>query len=689
MKDASEPARHSLPFLNRLIDAMSEAVLVIDQQGKVVAANEAAVDLLDLPGRNEALRPLDQYDELIVSWSVGGQPFAPDKLRQSLQGKTILRQVCTITTAAGVEHIIQFTTTPIRDQQGQVNMAIFVASDITREERSQAYWKTVGTAAQGISSQLKVDQVLETVGDQIVAALGARVVIGLWLLDEDEQKLKLIHHRGLSERNVARLRSLPLDCPSLICEAARTHRIHYTEDVRKAPPPFELDQLLVEDENLGSWVASPLLVAGRLIGAMSYGLHASHRFYEEEITAIIVVSGLFAVAIDHAYLYEEVERRGQEVEQASAEIQEFNQRLLIASVREQELAEQADEHSAEMNALLESLTEGVTIVDAAGKIILLNDSGRRVWGFPPEQALPEDFRELDIRYPDGRPMPFEKWPINRALRGERFANHEVLYVRSDGSRFMLSFSGNSIRDKNEHIKMAINVYRDVTQLRELEQSREDFIHTISHDLRAPVTIIRGQAQMIQRYAGREDMVVKSAEAIVTGAGRMSAMIQDLVDSAKLEDRELKLQKQPVELAEFVADLLDRARVGINVGRIDVEIPSDLPPVLADPDYLERILLNLISNALKYSPPETEVTVKAEKVDGEVVTSVIDQGTGISPEDLSHLFERYYRAKGTRKTEGLGLGLYITRMLVEAHGERIWVESELGKGSAFCFTLPVV
>jgi signal transduction histidine kinase len=127
---------------------------------------------------------------------------------------------------------------------------------------------------------------------------------------------------------------------------------------------------------------------------------------------------------------------------------------------------------------------------------------------------------------------------------------------------------------------------------------------------------------------------------------------------------------------------------IDTGRINVEIPEGLPKVSADPDRLERILVNLASNAIKYSSPESDVLIRAESNDAEVIVSIADRGIGVHPEDISHLFERFYRAKGARKAEGLGLGLFITRLLVEAHGGRLWVESELGKGSVFYFTLPL-
>jgi two-component system phosphate regulon sensor histidine kinase PhoR len=123
-------------------------------------------------------------------------------------------------------------------------------------------------------------------------------------------------------------------------------------------------------------------------------------------------------------------------------------------------------------------------------------------------------------------------------------------------------------------------------------------------------------------------------------------------------------------------------------RVEVLIAPDSPAVDADPDRLERIFANLVSNALKYSAPEMPVVIRAEAKDREMVVAVADRGEGIDPKDVPHIFERYYRTGDKRRSGGIGLGLYITKMLVEAHGGRIWVESELGKGSTFYFTLPL-
>jgi signal transduction histidine kinase len=249
-----------------------------------------------------------------------------------------------------------------------------------------------------------------------------------------------------------------------------------------------------------------------------------------------------------------------------------------------------------------------------------------------------------------------------------------------------------IRRPVELGRLATALNRASEEMRIREQQREDYIGIVSHDLRNPLAVVHAQAQLLlrsQQQAGIDGTQRSSAESILASARRMNGMIQNLVDSARLEAGQVQLSLQPVHLRPLIIDLLERQAETIDIGRIRLEVPEGLPPVLADPDLLERILLNLLTNALKYSTPGTEVTVSAAERDGEVVTSVTDRGPGITPENLARLFQRYYRpADAPARREGLGLGLYITRMLVEAHGGHIWAESEVGVGSTFSFTLPI-
>lgn len=181
---------------------------------------------------------------------------------------------------------------------------------------------------------------------------------------------------------------------------------------------------------------------------------------------------------------------------------------------------------------------------------------------------------------------------------------------------------------------------------------------------------------------------QSAGTVDVASQRLETMIRDLVDTARLEAGELHFEREPVELAVFVADLLRHLSPMIDVRRVHVEA-SEPVVVNADASRLEQVLGNLLSNAFKYADPGTRITLQIRQDDGKAIVSVVDRGPGIAAEHLPHLFERGYRAPEVAvRARGLGLGLYIARLLVEAHHGQIWVESQVGKGSTFTVALPL-
>lgn len=217
-----------------------------------------------------------------------------------------------------------------------------------------------------------------------------------------------------------------------------------------------------------------------------------------------------------------------------------------------------------------------------------------------------------------------------------------------------------------------------------------FMHLIAHDVRQPITIARGHAQILKHILERGDVTraKSSADAIDVATRRLDAMIRDLVDSARYEAGMIQLEREPIELASFISDLRDRIAALLDTERMHVEAAA---PVIADadPNRLERILTNLLSNAEKYSDPGTEIVIYVEVCAGEAIVAVSDRGQGIPASVLPRLFERGFRVgTAVRKAAGMGLGLYITRLLVEAHGGRIWADSQEGTGTTFFFTLPL-
>ena len=227
---------------------------------------------------------------------------------------------------------------------------------------------------------------------------------------------------------------------------------------------------------------------------------------------------------------------------------------------------------------------------------------------------------------------------------------------------------------------------------QLQEQERRFLYTIGHDLRAPATIINGEVQLLlEQLHGCGEisaLIQPRIDALRQALRRMFAMIDDLTELAQLEEGNLALATEPLALGRLLADLLERNAGVLELARIVTAIPDDLPPVPADPRHMARILLNLLTNAQRYSAPDTPIRLSARRQDDTVVVAITDQGEGISPDDLPQLFDRFYRTTRGRKAESLGLGLYITKRLVEAHGGHIRVESEFGKGSTFYVTLPV-
>lgn len=349
---------------------------------------------------------------------------------------------------------------------------------------------------------------------------------------------------------------------------------------------------------------------------------------------------------------------------------------------------------AEMDATINAVADGLAVFDPAGMLVRVNPATTRMFHFTEEntrRSLDEVLAILKIETPDGQPFPRDALPLLRALRGERVFNVIIVVYPPARPPIWLSTSAAPILTDEGEMLGAVVTFTDITAVHHLQEQQKALLQAVSHDLRAPLAIIKGHEQVatsLLEEKGVNGLIQQSLAAIDRSVERINVMIQDLVDATRWEGGQLELKCEAVDLLRYFNELLPRLSMVLDTARVQVDIPSELPPVCADYARLERILVNLLSNAQKYADPDTPVQVTARLQDGEMVISVADQGQGIPPEAIPHLFERFYRVAGERKAEGIGLGLYITKALVEAHGGRLWVESELGKGSTFSFTLPI-
>ena len=367
----------------------------------------------------------------------------------------------------------------------------------------------------------------------------------------------------------------------------------------------------------------------------------------------------------------------------------------VQQERERLLAE-LTHRAAQLDATIASVADGLVIYGASGDILLTNPAAERMLGYSPEtveKPLDERMRLLRVESADGRSLSVERLPVYRALRGETIEGEVLVFHPAPDLDLWTSSSAAPIRTPEGDILGAVATFTNITPLQRLQEQRAQYILGIFHGLRTPLTVVQGQAQLmlqLLRSAGVNGSIQHSAQSVIAGAHRMSVLLRDLVDLMHLEaGQPLMLNRVMLAPRAFVLDLRDRLRGLLDMDRVRVESQPELPELLADPDRLERILTNLLSNAVKYSPPGSPVTVKLDERAGRVVISVSNQGAGISPEELPSLFEPYLRRRlALTSPESLGLGLYITKGLVEAHGGSIWVDSEAGHGSTFSFSLPV-
>ncbi|HEX2951841.1 MAG TPA: PAS domain-containing sensor histidine kinase [Armatimonadota bacterium] len=369
--------------------------------------------------------------------------------------------------------------------------------------------------------------------------------------------------------------------------------------------------------------------------------------------------------------------------------------LIIMDVTTHEQTEETLRHF--MRAVEQSPTT-ILITDTRGRIEYANPKLTELSGYSLDEVRGKNPRI----FKSGETPSEEYATLWRTIRAGGEWHGEFHNRKKNGELYWEAASISALRNSRGEITHFLAIKEDITarkqaetdreraitELREMQEQQRLYLHTISHDLRSPLTIIHGHAQLLREELSDDCAGHTSIDAILRSAQRMNTMIQDLVESARLEGGQLHLQTQPVHLPAYVDELLKRLSTDPGYARVHLEFPENVPLVSADHDRLERILTNLLNNALKYSAPESPVHVRADRHDTDVVIAVQDEGQGIAHDDLPHLFDRFYRAKGEHRAEGIGLGLYITKRLVEAHGGRIWVESEPGKGSTFSFTLPV-
>lgn len=371
-----------------------------------------------------------------------------------------------------------------------------------------------------------------------------------------------------------------------------------------------------------------------------------------------------------------VERVGDALEELAAALNQTSARLNAG------IGVLTDERNRAA-AILSSMIEGVAVISGDERILFSNAAFSRILGLD------------DVRQIEGRPLLEVARQsdllaaIKMALSGQEQVTSEIVV----GTVRPRSFAVTAAPVQASSHKGAVLVLHEITDLRRLERVRQDFVANVSHEFRTPLTAIQGFAETLLSGA-LEDPANRRrfVEIIREHATRLARLTEDLLKLSRIEAGQLKLEFRPVSVAHLIESCVETAHLKAVPRQLalNVNLPETLPPVRGDSNSLQEVLQNLLDNALQYTPVGGKIDVSASCSDGRVIVTVADTGIGIPQVEQERIFERFYRVDAARSREagGTGLGLSIARHIMEAHGGRLWVESAVGEGSRFHFSIPV-
>ena len=352
---------------------------------------------------------------------------------------------------------------------------------------------------------------------------------------------------------------------------------------------------------------------------------------------------------------------------------------------------------ADLEALIEMSPVGVVVFDAgSAQVVSINKESRRIVGdlHLPGRSAEELLDVLRVRRADGREIVLEESPLAKALReAATIRCEEIVLEAPDGRQVTTLISATPIHSEQGELESVVVTLQDMTPLEELERLRAEFLGMVSHELRAPLTSIKGCASTVLGASSVLDPAetLQFFRIIDEQADHMRDLISDLLDAARIETGMLSVAPKWAELAVIVDQARNTFLSGGGRNPVHIDLPADLPRVLADRQRIVQVLVNLLSNAARHSPESSAIRVAAVLEGVHVTVSVADEGRGIPAERLPHLFRRFARSGREDRGRGVGagLGLAICKGLVEAHGGRIWAESEgTGLGTRFLFTIPL-
>jgi PAS domain S-box-containing protein len=520
-------------------------------------------------------------------------------------------------------------------------------------EEAEHRASTLARELQRVSALLAADLEPRTVLRQIVAQASD-------LLSADACTLRLLEGNELVARatlgDAAELLSgrRPLASDPVAAETLAGRSPVAIPDL--AADPRMAEDAIVRDAGLNAYLGAPVQTAdGEVQGVLAVYTRMPRRFRSDEVEGLAALASSAAVALRNAMLYESV-------------------------AQEKDAGE----------AILAQVADAIVAADADDRITRWNAAAERVTGLRARRVLGRELGEL-LRSELGDSEGIAREALEAAVSAGGSGAPMEIRLERGGREIWLSITAASLRDPREELPGTVYAIRDVSDERRLDQVKSDFVATVSHELRTPLTSIYGFAETLLRADATfgEDDRASFVRYIATEAERLTRLVDGLLSVTRLEAGAVVLALGPVDITELAREIATAARGRSGKHKIKLTVPAQPVFALADQDRVSQVLINLVDNAIKYSPSGGEVKVQVRGRGKLVEVRVSDQGIGISELDQQNLFRKFFRVDAAQRggIRGVGLGLFLVRGFVAAMGGRIWVESELGKGSTFVVELP--
>ncbi len=659
-------------LLAAIVASSDDAIISKTLDGIITSWNKAATNLFGY----SAEEAIGQHITLIIPLHLR---YEEDEIISKLRQGIHIDHFETVRVTKDGRYIdVSLSISPIRDEQRRIIGAAKIARDITRqkamarmlqEAEEQEHFLT--EVSKVLASTLDYQQTLANIARLIVPSLADWFSVDL-LDDEGHFQLVVLEHQDPEQVKWARaLREqfpIDYDTPTGLPNVARTGQSELyseiTDEMLVAAARTEEELAVVRQIGYSSLMLVPLVARGKTIGVVTFvSAELGKKYTGRDLALAEEVGRRAGVALDNARLYNETQQARNQLE-----------------------------------IILQGVADGIIVYDKDSRIIYANEAAARMTGYTSVQDLLqarplEPTRRFEITDEQGKPFQLDRLTHRRVLAGEREVQATIGYTRKAGGRpeRWSLVKSSPIYDGQGEVLFVITITHDITELVLAEQRKDEFISMASHELKTPVTSLKGFTYVLQRrlrgqgdaqglhYLGRIDAQLD----------KLNKLVSDLLDISRMQTGKLEFQRAAFDLDALISETVENVQVAAPTHRIRIQGKAEVQ-VFGDKDRIGQVVINLLTNAIKYSPQADRVVVHVSRDAEWAILRVQDFGIGIDEAHQRKIFERFYQVTDPEEKTypGLGIGLHISKEIIELHQGRIEVQSRKGQGATFSVFLPI-